>query len=67
MAKKRDQVRKQCNKCDEWKDKSHYYKRRRNIDGLANWCKVCADKATNKSRRRRVAKRVDSLQADAGS
>ncbi len=44
-----------CNKCDEWKDKSQYYKHRRHYDGLADVCKVCADKATNKCRRRRKA------------
>jgi hypothetical protein len=56
-----------CNKCEEWKDKSRFYKRRTNRDGLAMTCKECSDKATNKSRRRRAAKRAVSLQADDGS
>jgi len=65
MAKKRDQVQKQCNKCDEWKDKSQYYKHRRHYDGLADVCKLCADKATNKCRQRRKAEAAEAELAKA--
>jgi hypothetical protein len=44
---------KRCRRCNNWKAESEFYKQRRHIDGLANWCKECADKATNESRRRR--------------
>ncbi len=56
-----------CNKCEEWKDESRFYKHRKQRDGLATRCKECSDKATNKCRSRRAAKRAVSLQADAGS
>jgi hypothetical protein len=56
-----------CNKCEEWKDESRFYKRSIHRDGLSVTCKECSNKATNKSRRRRAAKRALSLQADAGS
>ena len=48
---------KQCTKCKKRKDESEFYRRRRNKDGLAVWCKECADEATNKCRRRRSAVR----------
>lgn len=55
MTGRKVEARKQCNKCDEWKDESQYYKCRKHYDGLADVCKACADKATNKCRRRRKA------------
>ena len=53
-----------CNKCEEWKDKSRFYKRRTNRDGLARTCKECSDKATNKCRSVRVMKEKVNKQAD---
>ena len=67
MAEKSVKVQKQCSRCGEWKGRSEFYRGKERRDGLAYWCKECADKATNKSRRRRAAKRAVSLQADAGS
>ncbi len=48
---------KQCTKCKKRKDESEFYRKRRNKDGLAVWCKECADEATNECRRRRSAVR----------
>jgi hypothetical protein len=47
-----------CNKCEEWKDESRFYKRCTNRDGLAQTCKECSDKATNKCRSRRVKRKA---------
>ena len=44
-----------CRRGRKWKAGSMYYKRRRSKDGLYVWCKECANKATNKSRRQRTA------------
>jgi len=44
---------KQCGRCKIWKAESQYYKHLRHKDGLAIWCKECADKATNKARKKR--------------
>ena len=46
---------KRCRRCKKWKAESKFYKRHRHKDGLAVWCKECADKATNRCRRRRLA------------
>ncbi len=46
---------KRCRKCGKWKAESNFYKKRRHKDGLAAYCKECANKATNRSRRRRMA------------
>ena len=48
---------KRCPKCKKWKLETQFYKRRRHKDGLAAWCKECADKATNLCRKRRLAVR----------
>ena len=39
---------KQCTKCNIEKPLSEYRKQKRSKDGLAHWCKLCADKATTK-------------------
>jgi len=44
---------KRCRRCKSWKSESDFYKAHINKDGLAVWCKVCANKATNKSRKKR--------------
>ncbi len=44
---------KRCRRCKNWKAESDFYKQRRHKDGLAVWCKECANKATNKSRKKR--------------
>jgi len=44
---------KRCRKCKRWKAESDFYKRRRHKDGLAVWCKECANKAVNKARKKR--------------
>ncbi|MHC4623510.1 MAG: hypothetical protein ACYS4W_06360 [Planctomycetota bacterium] len=46
---------KRCRRCGMWKAESRYYKKGKHKDGLAVWCKECADKATNDCRRRRTA------------
>ncbi len=42
---------KRCRKCKSWKVESMFYKHRTHKDGLAEWCKECANKATNKARK----------------
>ncbi len=44
-----------CRRCKRWKAESDFYKRRINKDGLIVWCKECANKATNKARKKRLA------------
>jgi hypothetical protein len=56
---------KRCRRCRKWKPESHFYKKRKHKDGLAVWCKECADKATNSCRRRRAAIRKAG-QAESG-
>jgi hypothetical protein len=46
---------KRCSRCRKWKPQSEFYRKHRHKDGLAVWCKQCADKATNECRRRRTA------------
>ena len=46
---------KKCSRCNKWRPESEFYIRSRHKDGLAVWCKECADKATNDCRRRRTA------------
>ena len=46
---------KRCRRCKSWKAESDFYKARSNKDGLAVWCKECANKATNKARKKRLA------------
>ncbi len=48
---------KRCRKCGKWKPESKFYKQRRHKDGLANRCKECADKDTNKAHKQRLAVR----------
>ncbi len=44
-----------CKRCKRWKTESQYYKYRRHKDGFSEWCKECANKATNKARKNRLA------------
>ena len=46
---------KRCGRCKKWKVENQYYKHSRHKDGLAVWCKECANKATNKARKTRLA------------
>jgi hypothetical protein len=46
---------KRCRRCKRWKAESSFYKAHINKDGLAVWCKECANKATNKARKKRLA------------
>jgi hypothetical protein len=46
---------KRCRRCRKWRPESLFYQKRKHKDGLAVWCKECADKATNACRRRRTA------------
>jgi hypothetical protein len=46
---------KRCARCKKWKAEGGFYKHLRHKDGLAVWCKECANKATNNCRRRRLA------------
>jgi protein-arginine kinase activator protein McsA len=52
---------KRCGRCKKWKAESDFYKRRRNKDGLAVWCKGCANKATNSARKKRLAISITPL------
>jgi len=45
---------KRCSRCKKWRAESTFYRKSKHKDGLAVWCKECADKATNKCRRRRT-------------
>ena len=58
---------KRCGKCGEWKDEGRFYKRSKLINGLAGWCKECADKSTNKCRRRRVLRKEVNLEDENAS
>ncbi len=53
-----------CKRCKRWKADSNFYKGRRQKDGLSSWCKVCANKATNKARKKRLATLPHPTQAD---
>lgn len=44
---------KRCRRCKKWKPEGEFYKKSKHKDGLAIWCKKCADDATNFCRRRR--------------
>ncbi len=46
---------KKCCGCMKWKAESEFYKKKLHKDGLAVWCKECANKATNKARKKRLA------------
>ncbi|MCP4611134.1 MAG: hypothetical protein GY845_20690 [Planctomycetes bacterium] len=46
---------KRCGRCEKWKAENQYYKHSRHKDGLAVWCKECANTATNKARKKRLA------------
>ncbi len=43
---------KRCRRCMSWKAESDFYKQRRHKDGLAAWCKECANKATTKAHKK---------------
>ena len=47
---------KRCGRCKKWKAEDQYYQHSRHKDGLAVWCKECANTATNSCRRRRAVK-----------
>jgi hypothetical protein len=44
-----------CRGCETWKTESEFYKKQKNKDGLGEQCKKCADKASIKSRKKRLA------------
>jgi len=44
---------KRCRRCKSWKAESEFYKSRSCKDGLQVPCKACANKATNKARKKR--------------
>ena len=46
---------KRCGRCKKWKAETQYYKHNRHKDGLASWCKECANTATNSARKKRLA------------
>ncbi len=46
---------KRCGRCKKWKAENQYYKHSRQKDGLAAWCKECANKATNKAHKKQLA------------
>ena len=50
-----DVKQKRCGRCKKWKAENQYYKHSKHKDGLAIWCKECANKATNKARKKRLA------------
>ena len=55
---------KRCTKCKKWKDENKFGKYRYGKDGLAVWCKECANKATNKARKKLLAAHRHYNQAD---
>ena len=55
---------KRCCRCKRWKTENQYYKYSKPKDGLAVWCKECANKATNKARKKRLATYRHRTQAD---
>ncbi len=55
---------KRCRRCKSWKAENQYYKHSRHKDGLSEWCKECANKATNKARKKRLATHPHPTQAD---
>jgi hypothetical protein len=46
---------KRCGRCEKWKAENQYYKHSKHKDGLAVWCKECANVATNTARKKRLA------------
>ena len=46
---------KRCSMCKRWKAESEFYKKQRHKDCLTVWCKECANKATNKARKKGLA------------
>ena len=52
---------KRCRKCMKWWPETEFYQRSKHRDGLAVWCKQCADDATNDCRRRRTQRQRASL------
>ncbi len=46
---------KRCSSCRKWKAESMFYKNQTCKDGLSESCKECANKATNKARKKRLA------------
>jgi len=46
---------KRCNRCRKWKAECMFHKNQTHKDGLSEWCKECANKATNKARKKRLA------------
>ena len=46
-------TQKRCRRCKRWRAESGFYKAHINKDGLAVWCKECANKATNESHKKR--------------
>jgi len=44
---------KRCRRCKSWKAEREFYKSRSCKDGLHSQCKACANKATNKSHKKR--------------
>ena len=46
---------KRCRRCKKWRAESDFYKKHKHKDGLSEWCKECANKATNKARKKRLA------------
>ena len=46
---------KKCRGCMKWKAESEFYKKKLHKDGLAVWCKECANTATNKSLKKFLA------------
>ena len=48
---------KRCNGCKKWMDESGFYKACSHKDGLSERCKECANKATDKAHKKRLASR----------
>ena len=55
---------KRCGICKKWKTENQYYKHSKHKDRLAVWCKECANKATNKARKKRLATHCHPIQAN---
>jgi len=53
-----DSKLKVCTKCNQKKPVSEFYKQKNSKDGLMSWCKECHREYTNKSKKKKEAKKI---------
>ena len=49
---------KQCTKCEQWKSRNEFYRRKQNKDGLRSWCKRCEIDAVGQYQKTEAGKAV---------